>query len=349
MFYRMSNLSSKELLGLIVGKEQLSTYFAIHETQDARTSNYSDIVGPGMHRWEVTVHCDECEGTGMRLLSKTRMAEYSRRIAASSNPSRIREDMSKEAQCGVCEGSGRVTEYERHLEMDSMFNTIECPGCRKKLKADKPLCTFPGCAGEGHVIPVTVRETGCSKGGKLPDGAQSFTGGDDFGASGLSLGDVKEDRLTALSMERWFTDLVEPRSDRDVAHEEFETSFDQLRHTGSTVDRVRAADPEAAAALAEYYGAPGDLWAATKWGRIFALWPLTSSGKQIAEEYAEQGSKELRGAGWLVAPVDRIATVRNQESTTKTPNIHWRALIREADGAARDLMERADRLLREAQ
>jgi len=302
---------STALLGLVVGQEQLQEYFAHHETSSAQSSNYLEMCR-ALARVEVSETCQRCEGTGIRPLSKAQMNIWRRQIAKSDNPTKLRDQMIQSTHCPDCNGTAVVLKMSRFVAPDSMFNTVACPVDRGV--AQRP-CPHPDCDG-GCIIPITVREMGSSRSGYLPRTALAFGSSDDFGASGLALGEqiVAKDNL----------------------------DLDELAKTGEVVDLVRARDAQAANALARFHGPEGDKWARTKWGRAFSVWDLTSPGRRFAEE-AARASKA--GSGFLLNPLDRLASVRLAEATTKVPNVRWRAFIKRTDTEARELLARADALL----
>jgi hypothetical protein len=306
---------STELLALLVGHHELAEFYGHHEMASAQGSNYLEMCR-GLAREEVTAPCQKCDGTGIRLLSKQRMAEYRRRLAISDNPVRIREHMMEEATCMPCNGSGVVLRVSRFVRPDSMFATVACPVCSEWSTPEAKRCPHPDCRGSGYVVPVTVRPTGSSRKGFVPRSALTFGSGDDFGASGLGLGEqiATTNRL----------------------------NLDALSKTGEIVEVIRAEDGDAARALERVHGPEGERWSKTRWGRGFSVWDLTAPGKRFAEE-AAKGSKA--GSGYLLSPLERIAQVRQDEAKTKVPNLRWRALIRRTDGAARELLARVDTLL----
>jgi len=160
-------------------------------------------------------------------------------------------------------------------------------------------------------MPITVRDTGSSKKGKPPP----LEGGDD---------DVDVSRGAS-----WLD----------------EEAILEHGRTGRIVHAIKQHSPELAYAIEVYHSADGDRWGGHKWGREFALWPLTEAGRQIAKQAA---NRSLKGFEHLMAPLDLIATERAAEARSGAPNRARQALLRKADAQAKILLRRMSEAYAEA-
>jgi len=274
--------------------------------------------------WEpgksASVVCGSCSGSGMRALSKRRLDEWRRRIEASENALELREQLRRESNCGECGGSGWACVATDAPKDPDWFNSSRCSVCRGSGEVPnedlQDVCQR--CAGEGYEIPITAWPTGSSKGGRQPAGSVSFDGAEEFGSAGTAFAASKK----TAEDER-----------EDAAY------LAELERKARAIDLVRERDPAVAEALVAYHGAEGEKWAPTRWGRLFALWPLTVAGGTLVEEF--RVSSKL-GSGYLMDPCAILASVRIAELESDVPNFRQRALLRDADVEARMLSARCE-------
>ncbi len=116
------------------------------------------------------------------------------------------------------------------------------------------------------------------------------------------------------------------------------------------VQKMRATDDVAAQALELYYGPVGNRWGNTEVeakdghssapGRIFSLWPVTKPGNTLARESREKSESQHTLS---LTAHDLLFEEREQEKRASEPNIRRRAMLDQADKAARHLYDRAQR------
>lgn len=271
-----------------------------------------------------SVPCRACAGHGFRHLSEQELREWAKKLAAETDHRailQVRQTLEREGTCTVCSGSGYTTQRraDRASAMHPMFTTVRCGRCRGCGETLQPSDTSAergdtclGCGGATYIVPVTVKEKGSTKHGKAPqrerndDGEYDEPAGDIGGA--------------------WFDE-------------------DELRERGRIsrqLETLGQQDPTLTAALGSFMGAEGDKWRHHAWGRVFALWPHTEAGRLLARESAE---RSRAGHGFLLAPLDLLASERDAEARAGAPaRDPWRdrrrALLGQADKQARQLMIR---------
>lgn len=248
---------------------------------------------------------------------------------------KLRQELSRDSDCKACRGVGwmQPTRADLAVAMHSMWTTVVCTSCRgcgepigdwKEVRANAKVYRFSAlcptdetaergdtcerCAGIQYLTPVTVKETGSSKGGRPPEYHRPADADDDSAGAVLD------------------GDLAPTFFDEDALVERGRVS--------RILEGIRRDKPEIAEALVQFYGPEGDKWGHHKWGRVFALWPLTQAGKKLAE-FGANRSKD--GHGWLMAPIDLIMNERDGEIRAERPMPARRALIAQADRQAREL------------
>lgn len=283
-----------------------------------------------------SIQCRPCGGNGFVVLTeddlegwKIRIADGMKRLSEEPDHEQrkelhsrlddIRQGLSQASVCEICKGSGYTTQKraDRAVAMDSMFTTVRCGRCRatgtdrnrgdalRLILGDK----CGKCGGEAYVVPVTAKEHGSSKSGKPPKKEPSTGADDNYDGPSPTNG------VAAAS---WV--------DEDALAERGRVS--------RVLDAIRRENPAVGQAIATYNGPDGDKWGQNKWGRLFALWQHTEAGKQLALD----GAKRSKGGhGFLIAPLELIATERDAEFRALTPNPRRRALISQADRQAREL------------
>lgn len=260
--------------------------------------------------------CRVCEGTGIRLLASD-LGKYIAALRAASMEHKRSEVQRKFADCPACKGSGAVECRTRKRRYDKMFTTVRCGRCRGtgSAYAEDYDDTCPACRefrgrGEmttGYTVPITARATGSSKKGTAPPRV--------------------------------------PEGDGEASYmPDLEGQIERYGRQSRRYERLRKTHPIAAAALAAFEGEEGSRWAMTKWGRIFALWPLTKPGRKLIQRGREAS---LEGTAFLLDDMAILANERNADETETHPNPRRRAWIRRADADARKLLDAAQVALRE--
>lgn len=283
----------------------------------ASGSNYLTMCEVAVKVSHASVQCRACEGYGYRELSTDELTLRANKIARETDTNhlaQLREQLNRESTCRVCRGVGYITQKraDRAAAMDSMFTTVRCgrcKGCGETLYPNDASAEVGdvclACGGECSFVPVTVKESGSSKKGKAPSREPSDGDDDDAG----------------VAVSSWL--------DEDAAVEQ--------GRVGREFEALREQDPEVAAAIESYYGLDGDIWGKHKWGRIFSLWQHTAAGKRLAQESAERSHL---GHGFLIKPLELIASERDAELRAAEKTSRRRALIARADSEARQLFQR---------
>lgn len=275
-----------------------------------------------------SVRCRACEGHGFRELSVEDMQARADGIAAATDTKardQLRKDLSAETTCQVCLGIGYTTQRraDRATAMDSMFTTVRCGRCRGCGEVTTPTDTSAerqdaclGCGGAGYFVPVTVKDRGSTKHGRAP-ALENAEAGDYPPSHTVSASHATQDDVEAP----------------------------QNRHTAESLERLGAADPRLAAALASYYGPDGDQWVDHRWGRAFAVWQHTDSAKSLAAHLAETSH---RGAGFLQDVTTLLKGARAAQECGELPKTRDGALVRVLLGRvhteARELLGRVERV-----
>jgi hypothetical protein len=292
------------------------------------TSNYLAMCEVASSEQIRSVRCKACKGLGAGTEDPWKVKQWieqldelERRPKLDTDERRklekLRDKIANERQCKRCGGTGYRERSASREAADRVWNTVRCGKCQGsgEIVNEDAEDECPRCGGDGCVVPQTVRSTGSSKKGRLPTGATSFTDGAE--AAWMPPEPAEDERVTEYS------------------------------ETEAVLLAVEAISPDAMEAVRLYNGPDGDKWAAHSWGRTFALWPLTSGGKGIAQLYLRRG--ELKGAGHLVLPADRIVAEREAESRTTAPDMLRRTLISRADREARLLESRMLRAIADAE
>jgi hypothetical protein len=280
--------------------------------------------------------CKPCNGEGFRLMEVDELARWERRIRDEADPDRrsdLRTLLARESTCTVCHGVGSTPTRRNDwlLGIDSMWTTVRCSRCRATgvdlgRSAAARLILGDGCErcrrrnddgqpaddgpGNGYTVPITVRSTGSSKGGKPP---KREPGGDiDYAVTNW----VDEDAMI------------------------------ERGRVGREIDAIRRRNPTVGNAMDDYYGVQGDKWGGHKWGRSFAVWHHTDAGKRLAEIGKE---RSFRGHGHLLHPLDLIASERDAHlrGETGNPNRPW--LIERAARRAVELVREIEAAVRETE
>ncbi len=292
-------------------------------------SNFGEMCERASLVTHASIRCRACDGSGYLVLEPDALTAWALRIAREQSSDRrdeLRRRLSEQSTCRPCRGSGYVTPAtaDRAPPADSMFTTVRCGRCRGCGETTTPndasaetedVCLH--CGGKSFLIPVTVREKGSSKHGRPPK--RDSSSDDDLAVEGVATPAwVDEDALLEMA-----------RASRVLGH-------------------LRREHPAEAAAAEAFDGPEGDKWGSHCWGRMFALWPLTQAGRQLAAE----GAARSRGRhGFLISPLDLIASERDAEfrAGVTERNSRRRALIAQADRQARELWRRTSEVLRLAE
>jgi hypothetical protein len=302
-------------------------------------SNFEAAAEAAFRERQFSRDCNVCKGVGERDLGKRRMASYQRRFKAAGNEDErrnIRKKLSEEAHCHACDGTGKVAPPDRRNGMqrtlcedcrgsgdDAHGNDCErclglghvclgktpwwvtnpcprCNGARFVVRAgEERICGL--CRGEGVTVPITAMPHGSSKQGFGPD-----------------VGAAPADASTAAGK------VLDEVADRDV---EILAAFDSIRGRDERLARV----------LATFRGPLGDRWGkGHPYGRAFAVWPETESGRKLLQIAPERLRRELG-----TRPLELLAIFRDEEELARIPRMHVRALITRADREAQQLVRAA--------
>lgn len=324
----MANSEHGSKVGLTSGS--IARYFSGSDGVSGG-SNFMSMCELSVKISHASVECRVCGGLGFKEIAADEMKARYRRIARESDPEKLeqlRESLRRESDCVVCRGSGHTTQRRIDMAhaMHPMFTTVRCSrcrGCGETLKPDDASAELGDvcqvCNGSTYIVPVTVKETGSTKHGKMPHSEPSD--GDDANSAG-EIGGSWADEQELLERGR----------------------------VGRELDQLRRQDPALSAGMASYFGIEGDKWGPHKWGRAFSLWPHTPAGLQLAAMGAE---RSLRGHGHMMRALDLIAAEREADSragaTTDRASVHRRALIKLADSQARQLFERMQGAIRQVE
>jgi hypothetical protein len=302
--------------------ERLTNYFAGQDV-GAAPSNYLEMCWATLAVSHTSVECRACDGKGFRELGLEELRKWAALIAEQKTPEHredVRKGLSYASTCQVCRGGGFTTarRADRASAMDSMWTTVRCGRCRGCGEATPPTDTSAergdvclNCGGKTYIVPVTVRcrkQQGVASGGSATDSYESPLFLPTAAPEPASEHDYDDDRLS-------------------VAHE---------------LERLRATDPQLAAAVASYHGPESEPWVQHRWGRGFVLWQHTAPAQQLAEDVAERSPAR---AGYLVAVTKRLAEARlavERPAAGRPPAHHqlWRVLVARADREARELQRR---------
>ncbi len=299
--------------------DAVSRYFAARDSAGGG-SNFGSMCEAASRRTHASVQCRPCEGMGFRVLSERDLAYWRVQLAKTNDTHKqdqIRATITRESTCPVCEGSGYTTpsRADRAMAMDTMFTTVRCGRCRGCGETLNPndataevedVCVE--CLGKGHVIPITVREVGSSKGGRPPKRETGKDDEDDDVLDGV--------QVEGVATAQWVN----------------EDALVELGRISRVMEQLRRDDPELVADLETYNGPEGDKWGAHKWGRLFALWPRTPAGRALAKINADRSkwAHKLK-----IKPIDLIANERDAKERGQTADPRVRALINQADSQAR--------------
>ena len=282
-----------------------------------QTSNFMAMCEVAADQATKSAKCRACKGLGFAKGDPFKIAMWQAELGKSGvSPERrdaLRAKLHQESQCRPCRGTGYRTTSAKREPFDPTWTTARCErckGCGEVMNEDtEDVC--PRCLGDMCVVPATVKRTGSSKKGRLPPGATAMTDSD----GNLTPGGV------------WTSEQSDLLAERDV----YEEQLDELIRTRAI---VKAVDPAILDAVKAWEGPDGMKWAPTKWGRAFALWPLTDAGKRVFREAAENSRQK---SGFLRRPIDVIAEVRESESRADVPSIRYASLFRQAHWQALDL------------
>lgn len=291
-------------------------------------SNFAAMAEAAFRERQFSRPCKVCKGTGARNIGKRRLEFYARRLAkAGSGEERknIRAKVAEESHCVACDGSGRREPPDRRngiqqtLCEDCMgvgrIRGKKCERCRGNghlclgklvwwVTTRCPRCkgagkACPVCRGDGYTVPITVQPSGSSRHGFGPD-----------------VGAAAADTRTASGK------AIDPAAERDTG------ILDAFARLPSSAARI----------LATYRGPLGNRWGhGHPYGRAFALWPETESGKALLREAPERMRRE-HGA----RVHELLAVLRDEEENrARVPTMRLRALFTRADREARLLVEEA--------
>ncbi len=310
-------------------------------------TNYGQMCENAVAFTHTSVRCAKCNGLGFHEIDRAELEQRCRQIEEASDKAsggrrksprqELREKLSRDSSCSGCKGTGFLAARAPKSKMDSLTTTVPCDSCKgfgrlkqhgnqhgiERLIAALGLDWCWTCDGNGYLLPVTARETGSSKKGRLPRHATD-----------ASVDGQPRDARSAESL-----------ASGDWVDESAWVEFAQMTRVHEELRRV---DETSAAVLDRYYSAEGDRYAREPetWGRVFAVWPLTHAGKLLATEGARRS--EALGSEFRLTALDRIAAERNREERSLVIDMRIRVLITRADREARQLVERAHEALGKA-
>jgi hypothetical protein len=309
---------------------------------DRSASNYDAMIERIARAGQASKPCGSCRGKGYRAVPKVTLERYARKIGRSPDPNareRLRGELRALSQCQKCQGTGaRASESRATMcdacdatgrrtngstckacrglgvlflgDFDDFSTTARCARCHGSAEVfdeeEQDVC--PVCRGASYTIPTTVKEKGSSKKGKVPHGTESADDQQTGGASGKAIG---EDLDEAVVLE----------------------------------GKIERENPRAIEALKLYHGPVGDRWGAQRWGRLFALWPVTAAGRRVL---ADAAKNIPMGGGLLRDPHEFLSELREAEDKNETPNAPLRAQFGQADREARALLKEAGRVVEAA-
>lgn len=290
----------------------------LSRTAPGTQTNYGEMCERAAAARKVSETCPSCGGAGYRELTRGELERRSARIASTKDSFErqlLREELGTDSDCRVCNGVGYVEREVLRRGFDKFATTAWCGRCRgsgevrnEDRQDECPRCLEyreRGAVVCGYIVPATVKETGCSRSGKPPQR--------------IGIDDAAGDPWNA-----------------------FEAQVEAHGRETRRFDAFRRANPTAAAALTILESDEGHRWAATKWGRLFALWPLTSAGKKLIRDGR---ARSRAGHGFTLRDTEVLASERNAEEATSTPNLRRRAWLAQADREARRLHDAAQAAL----
>jgi hypothetical protein len=273
---------------------------------DTDRERFGDALADGIAGYRKACRCAICDGLGKLMAPGTTLVRQACDRCGGSGKDRGRT-------CQKCQGRKTAS-----LGIpDSCWNTVSCWRCHGggEVRDEDAQDVCPVCNGEKYTQPITVRETGCSKKGRLPPGYEPADDTD----HGSSSGSVSVPDDFAVS---W--------NDGD--------ELSQKARGATLLEQLRETDHDAAADLDAFYGADGDHYAkVTQWGRGHALWPRTEGGKALLREAAENGGYSK--------PLAALAAMRAAEAASSVKNIPRQAHMRAAVSESRERIERARKAL----
>ena len=320
--------------GSATPKEKLAARFE----RRAPASNFETMCDRwAERRAEVGTECEACEGLGYRLFSAGEMAYWKDRIdKAGGHTERDREQkaMTHASRCDACAGTGYLSQRPGDFGdlMDVRFTTVGCPGCRGRDRRREPdyprfMHTHAGSScGE-----VRVRD---EESATLDEwDTCSLCGGDGYVVPITARPTMKtQDERTRWSGE----------GEDDPGFELFVTMHPEAAPKPAPAEALPDVE---ALAIPAMWGEHGDRWAQHEFGRRFALWPFTDSGRRLADESALLSA----AASWYERRIDIITREREAEREADragTGSPRRRILLRKADAEARSLERRVAGALR---
>jgi hypothetical protein len=271
--------------------------------------------------------CGRCDGMGFRELEPEELARWRVRILSAKRPGdrdELRAMLSLESTCRICDGTGFITGRIATVKIDSMWTTVWCGKCRGSGETWPPsdrtaeiedVCQR--CGGAMYVVPITVRSVGSTRSGRLPRHAV------DLSSDGLEIDTGQREELS-----EWVD----------------ETSLLEFGRASAALEELRRTDEATAAAVEAYCGPEGDRWGKHAWGRLFALWPLTTSGLRLLELGLSRSREDVRH---LLDPLQVLASEREAEARATQPDQRRRHYIRKSDHEARELWSYAQDVMRQ--
>jgi hypothetical protein len=336
-------------------EQRLAGYIASRDAAaNLGGTNYGSMCEVMLDRRYTSARCGRCDGMGCREVPPDELDRREKQIGAASDVidpgchssarDQIRAKLAKDSLCPACKGTGMIESLLDNREWDTTWTTIRCRPCKgsgRSLRRSTTasvsnsdvlsllglddVCT--ACRGDGYVVPVTVKETGCSKKGKPPPKSAVDLNDTDAWSGGSTA-------IPSSPTEYMATSVNEER-------------VRELGAMSNLLVRIKRTDARSATVLEAFYGPAGDKFGQHRWGRSFAVWPLTHSGGRLAAELADRSKL---GSGHLISALDRLETERERSERIGTPqsrdDVRARRFLDCAAREAKRLLDQAQRVLR---
>ena len=293
--------------------ERFARYFGPKE----HGSNYSAMCEAALGQGDLRRECRRCHGLGFIILEQARLAEFAERIAAETRTEERRHHrhrLSRATQCKACRGAGYIPQRTKTAKrLDSMATTVLCWRCRGSVKRHGSKLWGTSC---GETIPPTDAS---AEAGDVCPGCL----GEAYVVPITARPSLRTADFLGANEEEMMVDLDEQAADGDA--------------TARVMEWIAARDHDAATAIRILASEHGERWAGHRWGRSFALWPLSDAGALLADESKAQSDEPERYARQL----DLCRLEREAHALGGGPSPRRQALIHEADTQARRRERRA--------
>ncbi len=220
--------------------------------------------------------------------------------------------------CGKCDGAG-IIEEKGGVTLDDKCQSCDGSGLhpRKAGESQKWCLT---CDGLGRVVPYEVvldgggwcpsckgTGSGCVERRALRRQRCSWCKPDPIVVANETLGGTTKYEIVAARVPTHCCPNCLGTGDEPLTAKRMQkddegggvlgndTALTRFAITSRRADRVKAISPALHAALEAFYGDVGNRWARTPFGRMFALYHLTSAGKKLARMGIENPDRKVTG------------------------------------------------------